>query len=419
MASAPSGTPKLKKKNLPKMEAELYSKTTLNEQVVFAIHFLEQYGVAVTVEEVVSTCFRLFPQSFSLKHYTRWPDSALVIRRLNDAREKGFVKGTPQEGFALKYAGSKLAERTAITLGLVKQTPVKKKVQPAKPKAKKVTPLAGKQSPPKKLVKPVAKKTLFRPKPKTKIVKQVVKQIVEQTAPPPRKVVKKPVVVQVPVVNKKAPIKAAVKQKALKKAVKPKVLIAQKVVEKKPAEIPVVQKEAAKPKPAPVKITKDKVRKARPVQMAMTLPTREVQPPAQPVKKVVVKRNKPAPQLTRLQTIHPEIIVPVKPVKQMMPAVSKEEKVKAEKIIRAMERSDAYKMYNKNGHGSKLSEFDFRNMLFATMESTPETLVRNVNLFKGSAAIHNRQDLVKFLDYCEAHFAHLLKPSAKKVSVKK
>jgi hypothetical protein len=53
------------------------------------------------------------------------------------------------------------------------------------------------------------------------------------------------------------------------------------------------------------------------------------------------------------------------------------------------------------------------------MESTPETLLRNVSLFKGSAAIHNRQDLIKFLDYCEARFAHLLKPSAKKVSIKK
>ncbi|MBL8077808.1 MAG: hypothetical protein JNM55_07595 [Anaerolineales bacterium] len=413
MASAPSGTPKLKKKNLPKIEPGLYSKTTLNEQVVFAIHFLEQHGVAVTVEEVVSTCFRLFPQSFSLKHYTRWPDSALVIRRLNDAREKGFVKGTPQEGFALKYAGSKLAERTAKTLGLVKPTPVKK-VSPAKPKAKKVTPLEGKQAAPKKPLKPVAKKTLPKSKPKTKIAKQVVKRIVEQKPPTSRKAVKKPVV-QIPVVNKKVPVKAAVKQKAAKKVVKPKVLITQKVVGKQAAERPVVQKETAKP--VSPKITKDKVRKARPVQVAMTLPPPEVLPVKKPA---VTKKNKPAPQLTKLQAIQPEMIIPAKAVRAVaVPSASKEEKARAEKIIRAMERSDAFKLYQRNGNGSKPSEFDFRNMLFATMESSPETLVRNVNLFKGSAAIHNRQDLIKFLDECEANFAHLLKPSIRKISKKK
>jgi hypothetical protein len=58
-------------------------------------------------------------------------------------------------------------------------------------------------------------------------------------------------------------------------------------------------------------------------------------------------------------------------------------------------------------------------MLFATMESTPETLIRNVNLFKGSAAIHNRQDLIKFLDFCEVNFANLLKPTVKKAVKKK
>jgi hypothetical protein len=420
MASAPSGTLKLKKKNLPKIESTVYSNISLNEQVVFAIHYLEQHGVAVSVEEVVSTCFRLFPQSFSLKHYTRWPDSALVIRRLNDAREKGFVKGNPLDGFALKYSGVKLAERTAKTLGLVKPAP-KKKATAAKPKAsrlktveiKKRAPAPRiKEAPRKKPVVAALTKALSKPQPKTAAPKQVIKSKVQASG----KVVKK-AVVEVPVV-KKSPAKPRVaKKKELKKTIKPGPVLSKQVVQRKPKDIPLLPKQTAEL--PPVKGKKDKTRKAQPLQMAMTLPVKEAQPEAKPVKKILVKK-KPAPPLTRLQTIQPEMVIPAKAAKPVsMPVVSKEERVKAERIVRAMEKSDAYKLYSRNGHGAKPSEFDFRNMLFATMESTPETLVRNVNLFKGSAAIQNRQDLIKFLDDCEANFAHLLKPSVRKVSKKK
>ena len=75
-----------------------------------------------------------------------------------------------------------------------------------------------------------------------------------------------------------------------------------------------------------------------------------------------------------------------------------------------MERSDAYIHYKKNGSNSRISEFDFRSLLLCTMESSAETLARNVNLFKGYAGIHHRQDLIVFLIFCEDKFSHLLKP---------
>jgi hypothetical protein len=89
--------------------------------------------------------------------------------------------------------------------------------------------------------------------------------------------------------------------------------------------------------------------------------------------------------------------------------VSNEEKIKAGKVIKFVEKSDAYRLYVKNGKQAKISEFDFRNMLFATMESSAETLTRNVILFKRYADIHNRNDLINFYDFCETHFANLLK----------
>jgi hypothetical protein len=47
------------------------------------------------------------------------------------------------------------------------------------------------------------------------------------------------------------------------------------------------------------------------------------------------------------------------------------------------------------------------------MESSAETLARNVELFKGYAEINNRQDLIAFLFFCEEKFSVLLKPQSK------
>jgi hypothetical protein len=80
-----------------------------------------------------------------------------------------------------------------------------------------------------------------------------------------------------------------------------------------------------------------------------------------------------------------------------------------------MEASDAYRMYKKNGANANIGEFDFRSLLLCTMESSHETLARNVELFKGYAGTHNRQDLTVFLGFCADKFAHLLVPEKKAV----
>ena len=120
------------------------------------------------------------------------------------------------------------------------------------------------------------------------------------------------------------------------------------------------------------------------------------------------KAEAPAPK-PKVQKEAPRVEVEVlTPV-----SVSKEEKDKAAKVIKMIERSDAYQLYRRNGRRAQIGEFDFRNMLFTTMESPAETLKRNVELFKRYAGIHFRTDLVAFLEFCEEHFAELLKPKAK------
>jgi hypothetical protein len=134
----------------------------------------------------------------------------------------------------------------------------------------------------------------------------------------------------------------------------------------------------------------------------------QVSPISKPIQliktKSQVKQTKPA---------QPVIVQPIKVEKVQAEPVSREAKERAGKFTRMMERSDAYILYKKNGSKSNISEFDFRSLLLCTMESSAETLARNVELFKGYSAIHNRQDLIVFLTFCEDKFSYLLKPQNK------
>ena len=112
------------------------------------------------------------------------------------------------------------------------------------------------------------------------------------------------------------------------------------------------------------------------------------------------KVQKEAPSSGDRLPVKGEVLAPV--------AVSKEEKDKAAKVIKQIERSDAYQLYRRNGKRAQIGEFDFRNMLFATMESSAETLKRNLDLFKRYASIHFRTDLIAFLEFCEENFAALM-----------
>jgi len=122
------------------------------------------------------------------------------------------------------------------------------------------------------------------------------------------------------------------------------------------------------------------------------------------------------PRNIKLNPIVPVLVRPVK-AKKAQPEkvnfvaspITKEVKERAGKFTRMMERSDAYLHYKKHASNSKISEFDFRSLLLCTMESSPETLARNVELFKGYAGINNREDLTMFLNFCEDRFSYLLK----------
>ena len=105
------------KTNLPKFDPAAYARITLTDLVVYSIRFLHDQGCEVTSEDIVSACFQLFPNRFSLRKYPHWPDSAMVTRRWSELRAKGFLVGNTARGFKLTAKGFRQAERVGKLFG--------------------------------------------------------------------------------------------------------------------------------------------------------------------------------------------------------------------------------------------------------------------------------------------------------------
>jgi hypothetical protein len=204
----------------PQFNSKVYSKITLNDLVIYSIYYLHKQRSEITSEDVISACFVLFPERFSLQKYRQWPDSAIVKRRWSDIRNKGYLLGSAVKGFKLSAKGIKHAKKLEKSLGRMKT------------------------------------------------------------------------------------------------------------------------------------------------------------PSAQAVRR----------------TIHSEL------------------KTRAGKYVRSIERSEAYTRYKKR---LEINEFDFRSLLFCTMESPPATLSRNLEQFKDYVNIFERKDLLTFLEFSEGKFAFLLNAKSK------
>lgn len=384
---------------MPVITQDMYASLPTGELVLFAVQLLHADGVPATAEEIVSTCFKLFPHRFSLKNYFYWPDSAHVAQALKYAKEKNYVKETAAEGYVLRPAGRKLARQAAKAMKIPFPMP---------PKVEKQTVDSRPETVAKKPVKPapVPKKK----KQEKKVEKKAVKKAGAKKTKPVEKSGVKELTPATPPASRLTPKPKAKKVVRRKVTVKKEAALTKKTVAK-----PNAQPKKTVSKPAPKKAPARRGEKApaktavKKAQAATQLPLL-IQAEAKEEAKLVVKK-KPVQK-----TIQPQAKGEEKPV---VVEVSKEEKIKAGRVIQMVERSDAYRQYKKLGTKVRISEFDFRNMLFATMESSSETLKRNVDLFKRYADIHNRADLISFLDFAEGSFAPLLKTQAKTPARKK
>jgi hypothetical protein len=427
----------INKSDLPKFNPDVYTKITLNDLVVFSIHYLHNKNAEVRSENIISACYMLFPKRFSLRNHPHWPDSAMVSRHWGVCRSKGYIAAGTEPGFKLTAKGARLAHKVAKVLGMTisKQA---EKVQPSRPKVRAVMP-ARKVQPAEreeKITKPATVKKVRPPRPKAHVViptqktKTVQKEKVTSPAPakktqPPRSKARTITRAQraQPIQKEKATPPAPTKKvypvrlKKVSPAKKAKMaeivqkekIVLQPAVGKIRSSRLKVRSAIKTPRPVPIR----KITPSRPVRKVQPAPSAKVHPPA-PIKNLrPLWTEKAKPPEPVVRSVRVEKALPTQPEKTIQPAVAQELKVRAGKYVRAIETSDAYIHYRKNGKSSKISEFDFRSLLLCTMESSPETLSRNVEQFKGYASIHNRKDLVAFLNFCEEKLSYLLAPQIK------
>ena len=128
----------------PRFDPENYSKITLNDLVVYAVHYLHKQGSEITSEDIISACFVLFPKRFSMKKYPQYPDSGIVSRRWSDCKSKGYLKGSANKGFGITARGTKRASKVEKMLGKPLK-PVRVKAVALSPKGKVEKPVVPKK----------------------------------------------------------------------------------------------------------------------------------------------------------------------------------------------------------------------------------------------------------------------------------
>lgn len=86
---------------------EFLKKQTFQDLILFCLFQVQEGKEAPTVERLCEECFTLFPKSFAMKGYSKWPDSRKLDRALRSLRRKKLIKGDPKASFTLTEHGKK------------------------------------------------------------------------------------------------------------------------------------------------------------------------------------------------------------------------------------------------------------------------------------------------------------------------
>lgn len=74
------------------------------------------------------------------------------------------------------------------------------------------------------------------------------------------------------------------------------------------------------------------------------------------------------------------------------------------RVVLGLENSAAHRRYKSEGLNS-ISEYEFCELLYCTLESTPETVSKNFEVVRQQVAAFGRKDLLDFLEQLKAKFA--------------
>ncbi|NQU82508.1 MAG: hypothetical protein HQ539_00990 [Parcubacteria group bacterium] len=89
---------------------EFLSGRTMHDLILFCLSKIIEDKEKTTVERIVAECFNVFPKSFELKGYSKWPDSRKLDKSLRGLRKQKLIKGDPKTSFTLTKQGEKIVE---------------------------------------------------------------------------------------------------------------------------------------------------------------------------------------------------------------------------------------------------------------------------------------------------------------------
>lgn len=84
------------------------------------------------------------------------------------------------------------------------------------------------------------------------------------------------------------------------------------------------------------------------------------------------------------------------------------------RLVKHIENSDAYKKFTKSEKTDDITEFEFCDLLYSTLDTLPTLRGRNFEELKYHASVYERSDLLAFLDQCKKRFQNLLTEKERK-----
>jgi len=83
-------------------------------------------------------------------------------------------------------------------------------------------------------------------------------------------------------------------------------------------------------------------------------------------------------------------------------------RTKTGRLVKQLENNKEFKEYVKNGTNATISDYEFCDLIYSTLDTLPETRRKNLQQLKDAIQDYNRDDLLDFLKFCEIKFTHLL-----------
>jgi hypothetical protein len=93
----------------------------------------------------------------------------------------------------------------------------------------------------------------------------------------------------------------------------------------------------------------------------------------------------------------------------LKPAVIKGDlRTRSGRFVKHVEKSSAFQKFVRDKNTSNISEFEFCDLVYSTLDTNPSLRKRNIKELKYHANVYGRVDIIKFLENCEGKFSKYL-----------